>query len=283
VSAPLSLRRELWAVARLDLADVLRSRWILFCVGVYALLGVVFVLVGLRESAIIGFTGMGRVVFSTVHALVLVLPLLALTATGQVINRAREDGTLELLFTLPVRRSTYFCAVGLVRFAALVVPLVGLMLVMAVVSWVAFGEPIAWAFLGRMLGICAALLLAFVGRGLAVSTLVRSPARAMLWLLLLWAGGVALLDFALVGLMLQYRLTPQAVFLVASLNPVEAARLALLSGVSSELSTLGPVGFYLSNRIGAPALLALGLAWPSALGLLAGGLALARFRHADLV
>ncbi len=283
MSAPLSARRELWAVARLDLADVLRSRWILFCVGVYALLGVVFVLVGLRESSIIAFTGMGRVLFSTVHALLLVLPLLALTATGQVVNRAREDGTLELLFTLPVRRATYFTAVALVRFVVLVAPLFALMLVMALVAWAAFGEPIAWSFLVRMLGISAALLLAFVGLGMAVSSLVRSPARAMLWLLLLWASGVALLDFALVGLMLQYRLNPQAVFLLASLNPVQAARMALLSGASSELSMLGPVGFYLSNRVGPQALLTLGLAWPATLGVLAWGLALARFRRADLV
>lgn len=283
MSAPISLRRELWAVARLDLADALRSRWILFCAGVYALLGVVFVLVGLRESTVIGFTGMGRVMFSVVHALVLLLPLLALTATGQVVNRAREDGTLELLFSHPVRRTTYFASIALVRFAVLVLPLAALVATMAVLGKVVFGQPIPWVFLVQMLGISAALLLAFVGLGLAVSSLVRSPAKATLWLLFLWASGVALLDFTLVGLMLQYRLNPRAVFLIAALNPVEAARLALVSGGSSELSVLGPVGFYLSNRVGHAALLALGIAWPAGLGVLAWALALTRFRRADIV
>lgn len=278
-----TMRRELWAVARLDFAEVLRSRWALFTAAVYALLGVVFVMVGLRESSVIGFTGMGRVMFSMVHALLLLLPLLALTATGQVVNRSREDGLLELLFSHPVRRTTYLTAIALVRWTVLVAPLAALMLLMALVARVGFGEPIAWGFLLQMLALCAALLLAFVGLGLAVSSLVRSPARAMLWMLLLWAGGVALLDFALVGLMLQYELNPRVVFLLAALNPVEASRMALLSAVSRELTVLGPVGFYLANRVGAPALFALGIAWPVTLGLLSWGVALYRFRRSDLV
>lgn len=283
MSALRSIGLEVWAVARLDLADARRSRWVPFCLAVYALLGVVFVLVGKRESSVLGFTGLGRVMFSMVHALLVLLPLLALTATGQVVNRAREDGTLELLFTHPVRRATYFTAVALVRWGVLVAPLGALLLAMAVIARVAFGQLIEGRFVAQVLAISAAQLLAFVGLGLAVSSLVRSPARATLWLLLLWAAGVALLDFALVGLMLQYRLNPHAVFLLAALNPVEAARLALLSGVSSELSVLGPVGFYLSHRVGAPALLALGIGWPATLGLLAWAVGLYRFRRSDLV
>ena len=69
-------RAELWAVARLEWAEVRRSRWALFCGAIYALLAVVFVAVGLRESTVLGFSGMGRVLLSVAHALLLVLPLL---------------------------------------------------------------------------------------------------------------------------------------------------------------------------------------------------------------
>lgn len=170
--------RECVAVARLDFAEVARSRWLLFCVGVYALLAGIFVLVGLRESTLMGFSGMGRVLLSFSHALVLLLPLLALTATGQVINRAREDGTLELLFSNPVRRGAYFVAVTSVRYLVLVVPLVALMIAMAIVGSVVNGQLVPWVFLFRALGISAALLFAFVGFGLAISTWVRSQSRA---------------------------------------------------------------------------------------------------------
>lgn len=278
-----SLGRELWAVARLDLADVRRSRWLVLCVFVYALLGVGFVLIGMRESSVLGFSGMGRTLMSMIHALLLLLPLLALTATGQVINRARDDGTLELVFSHPVRRGVFFTAVTLTRFMVLVVPLVVVMVAMAVAGQLAFGEAIQWAFLFQSLAICAALLAAFVGLGLMVSTFVRSQARAIIWLLVIWAAGVALLDFGLIGMMLQWRMNAATVFLIAALNPVQAARMALLSGASSELSALGPVGFYLSNKVGPGALLALGLVWPTVVGALAWLVALRSFRRADIV
>ncbi len=278
-----SVAAELWAVARLDLADVRRSRWLVLCVLIYALLGVGFVLVGMRESSVLGFSGMGRVLLSMIHALLLLLPLLALTATGQVINRARDDGTLELVFSHPVRRAVYFSAVTLTRYVVLVVPLVVVMVVMALIGRVAFGDVIMWPFLFQSLAVCASLVAAFVGLGVLVSTFVRSQARAVIWLLVLWALGVALVDFGLIGLMLQWRLNAQTVFLLAALNPVQAARMALLSGASAELSALGPVGFYLANKVGAGALLALGLAWPALVGVAAWLVALRSFRRADIV
>lgn len=275
--------RDMAAIARLEFAEVRRSRWLAFCVAVYAVLAAVFVLVGLRESTILGFTGMGRVLLGFCHALLLVLPLLALTATGQVINRARDDGTLELLFSHPVRRGVYFVAITLTRYLVLTVPLLVLMLGMALLGRFGFHDDVNWAFLLQALAISASLVAAYVGVGVAVSTLVRSQARAIIWLLLLWAFGAALLDFGLVALMLRWRLNAQTVFLIASLNPVQAARMALLAGASSELSVLGPVGFYLSTRVGAGGLFTLGLVWPAVVGISAWLVALRHFRRADIV
>lgn len=279
----LELPADLGAVARLDLAEVLRSRWLAVCLGLYAALAAIFVLVGLRESSVLGFTGVGRVLFSMCHALVLLLPLLGLIVTGQVVNRARDDGSLELLLSQPVSRTGYLVAVTAVRYLALTLPLVALLAGIGLYgAWVQ-GQAVPWSFVGRASSVSAALLWAFVGLGIAVSVRVRSPARAMTWLILLWAAGVALLDFALIGLMLQWQLPPRLVFALAAANPVESARLALLSAVEPELSTLGPVGFYLSTRVGARALYAVGLGWPVIFGALAWALALRWFRRGDAV
>ncbi len=275
--------REIAAVARLDLGEVLRSRWLLFCVGVYTVLGAVFVLVGLRESSVLGFTGMGRVLFSLCHALVLLLPLLALLATGSVVNRAREDGTLEFLLAQPVGRGAYLTGVTAVRLLALVLPLVVVMAALALAGRVAFGQPAPWAFVGRALALSTALLIAFVGIGTAVSVGVRSAARATTVLLLVWAAGIALVDFALIGLLLQWRLPARAVFLLAVANPVEAARIALLAAAEPDLAALGPVGFYMATQVGSRALFALGVAWPVVVGASAWGLALRSFRRGDAV
>lgn len=273
---------EFAAVARLDLGEVLRSRWLLLCVLLYALLGGVFVLVGLRESSVLGFTGLGRVLFSLCHALVLLLPLLALLGTVQTVNRARDDGSLEVYLSHPIGRGAFLAGVTGVRLAALALPLAGVMVAVALAGS-AGGQAIPWSFLGRSLAVCVALLGAYVGVGVATSVLVRNPARAMTLVFLIWTVSVTLLDFAGIALLLQWRVSPQAVFALAAVNPVQTARMALLASAEPTLATLGPVGFYLANRLGANALFALGLAWPALVGVVAWLAAWNAFRRGDAV
>jgi len=246
-------------------------------------LAAIFVLVGLRESSVVGFTGMGRVLFSLCHALVLLLPLVALAVTGQVVNRARDEGALELWLSQPLSRTGYFTAVSLVRYLSLALPLVALLIGLGLVGRVFFAQPVPWSFVARASLVSASLLWAFVALGLATSVRVRNPARAMTYVVLLWAAAVALLDFALIGMMLSWRIQPRAVFLLAALNPVQTARLALLSAAEPSLATLGPVGFFLAHRLGPGGLLALGIAWPALFGAAAWAFALRSFRRGDIV
>jgi ABC-type transport system involved in multi-copper enzyme maturation permease subunit len=276
-------RAEVAAIARLELAEVLRSRWLLLCLTVYGVVAALFVFVGLRESSVLGFTGMGKVLLGMSHALVLLLPLLGLLATGQAVNRAREDGTLELLFGHPVGRDAYFVAVSLVRFLALVLPLLVLLALLGLYGWIVLGQPMAWGFLARTMAVSTSLLACAVAAGLMVSTYVRNQAKALMLALMLWAAGVALVDFALIGLLMQWRVQPLAVFVLAALNPVQDARLALLSAGQPELNTLGPVGFFLANRLGPSVLLVIGIAWPTLLAVGCWLLTLGRFRRGDLL
>ncbi len=279
----MTTRGHIATLARLDLAEVARSRWLQVICGLYAVLATLFVLVGMRESSVVGFTGMGRVLFSLCHALILVLPLVALGVTGQVINRAREEGMLEILMSQPVRRSSYLAALTLVRVLALVAPLATLFVALALFGGLALEQPVPWGLVARSTAVCSALLFAFGSLGLATSVCVRSPARAMTYLILFWLAGVSLIDFGLIGLMLSWHLEPRAVFAIAAANPVQAARLALLSAAEPELATLGPVGFYLSGRFGPEGLLALGIGWPLAFGTACWAIALRWFRSGDAV
>ena len=273
---------NLIALAQLDLAEVWQTRWLLFSSALYAALAALFILVGMRESNVLGFTGMGRVLMSLCHVLVLLLPLLALAGSGQVMNRSRDDGTLELLFSLPLARWEYYCAISAVRYLTLVSPLLVLMPALGVLGLIVFGQAIPWAFLGRALAISAALLWSFVGIGLVISVRVSNQARALIYLLMTWVMSVTVLDFGLIGLMLQWRLNPETVFLLACLNPVQCARMALLSAADPSLGTLGPVGFYLANRVGPNLLLALGITWPVLAGTLAWLIGWLSFRRGDL-
>jgi hypothetical protein len=142
---------------------------------------------------------------------------------------------------------------------------------------------VPWPFFARALAVCAALLAAYAGLGLATSVLVRNPARAMTVVFLVWTASVALLDFAGIALLLQWRLPAQAVFALAAANPVQSARLALLSAAEPTLATLGPTGFYLANRLGSGVLLGLGVGWPTAVGAIGWLAAWRAFRRGDAV
>lgn len=274
--------RQARAIARLDLAEVMRSRWLAATAIAYAVLAVVFVAVGLREAPLLGFTGSARVLFSLSHALVLLLPLVALTATAPAIGRARDDGSLELLCAQPLGRGAYLVAITVVRVAAILAPVAVVFVAVALWGAISDGQPVPWSYLARALAVLAALAWAFAGIGFLISTLVRHPVRMLTYVVVVWAAGVALLDAGLIGVLLRWRLDAHVVFALAAVNPVEDARLALLSGIDHDLSTLGPVGFYLVGRLGDTALHLLGLAIPLLWGTLAWLAALAHFRRADI-
>lgn len=267
---------------RLELADALRSRWMAFTASVYTLIFGVFLWLGFRESAVLGFTGLSRVVLNLVNAVVLVLPLVALIATGQSVVRSRTSGFFELILTQPCRRRDWLRAAVCARLLVVVAPLMVLLLGMLAVG-VAQGDPLMPALVARTLAVTFALSFACVGLGFWLSSVARTSERATVYVLLAWLIGSALHDFALIGVLLQFRLTPQVVFSLAALNPVEAARLALLSGIDPELSVLGPVGFWLANTLGSARTLALGVAWPLLFGWLALLGAARRFEKDDLV
>lgn len=275
--------RHVRAIARLDLAEILRSRWLVVCGASYVVLALVMIGVGEREAPLLGFTGSARVLFSLAHALMLILPLIALTATAPVITRARDDGSLELLFAQPLSRSSYLVAITLVRYVAIIAPVVALFIAIAVWGTVAHGQAIPWRYLGRVLAVIAALAWAFAGIGVLISTAVRHPVRMLTYVVLVWAAAVALVDAALIGVMLHWRLEPYLVFGLAAANPVEDARLALLSGVESDLATLGPIGFLLAQHVGDRGLYFLGIAGPLAWGTITWLAAVLHFRRADIV
>jgi ABC-2 type transport system permease protein len=278
---PAAVRQRILVLLRLELFDALRSRWLAFTMAAYTLVFGAFVWLGLRESSVLGFTGISRVVLNASNAIVVVLPLVALVATCQAVPRARSTGYFEMFATQPCRRSDWLWAIVLSRMVVLAGPLVLLL----GVAWMASdstGEPALGALLGRTLLVTMSLVIAFIGIGLVVSVSARSAERAVVGALLVWLVVSALHDFAMIGFLLEQRIEPWLVFALSGANPVEAARLALLSGIDPELSVLGPVGFWIANTLGPGRMLATGVAWPALLGALALLFAHRRLNQADL-
>jgi len=135
----------------------------------------------------------------------------------------------------------------------------------------------------KSLAICVALIFAFVGLGLLVSTWAKNAERALVGALLVFVVTAALHDVLLITVLLRTSLPPQVIFALSALNPSEAARVGLLSSVDPELSVLGPVGFWLANSLGPNRALALAIVWPAALGGLTAWRGLRRVQQMDLV
>ncbi|HEX7476382.1 MAG TPA: ABC transporter permease subunit [Polyangiales bacterium] len=279
VVTPISPRS---AFLRLELADALRSRWVVFTAAVYTLVFGAFVWLGLRESSVLGFTGLSRVVLNMANAVAIVLPLVSLVATSQAVVRARSNGFFELFLAQPARRGNWFSAMLLSRLLVIAGPLIALLLVVLGVG-LARGEAHLLPLVCKSALVTLALTWAFVGIGFWLSALARTPERATVYALVAWLAASALHDFALIGVLLKVRLAPQVVFALAAANPVESARLAILSGVDPELSVLGPVGFWLANTLGSQLMFSIGVVWPLVLGALCIAAAARRLHRMDLV
>ena len=270
------------AFFRLELAHALRSRWVSFTALVYLLVFGAFIGLGLRESSVLGFTGLSRVVHNVSNAVVIVLPLVALVATAQSVVSSRSSGFFELFLSQPCRRSDWFWAVLASRILVIVGPLVVLLLGTSIAG--AFmDEPALLPLVTRSLLVTIALTWAFVAVGLWLSSVARTSERATVYVLLAWLGCTALHDFGLIALLLRFKLLPMVVFTLAASNPAEAARLAILSGIDPELSILGPVGFWLATTLGPRLTLLVGVGWPVVLGMAAVYAAVRHLNRADLV
>jgi ABC-2 type transport system permease protein len=277
------MTRPLFVFLRLELSDALRSKWMLFASSVYLALGGAFVWLGLRESSVLGFTGLSRVMLNMANAVIVVFPLIVLIGTHAAVIRGRSTGFCELMLTQPVRRSTWLFALLASRLLILLGPLLVLLLVSAIVALSGQSEPEFWLVAARSLSICAALVFAFIGAGLWISSAASTTERALVWALILFVATSALQDVLLITTLLRTSLPPQVVFGLAALNPSEAARVGILTSVDPELSVLGPVGFWLANTLGPLHTMQLAVAWPLTIGVVCFVLALVRLRRIDLV
>lgn len=269
------------AIARLEIASVLRARWFYAALALSAGLVGFFVLVAARESALIGFTGFGRVIGGVVQASLLFVPLLALFSTAQSVTGAAQDGVLEWYLSYPNSRARCFWALLLPRAGAVLLPLGAAVLLLGLAAAL-FGEPVPAPLLLTFLALLGGQAFCFAGLGVAVSALSRSPEQALLRALVLWMASAALVDFVVLGLLLRWDLPPYAVFLLAGLNPVQAGRLGMLARVDPELGVLGPVGTWMTTTLGPTLTQVYGLGWPVLVGAVATVVGLVAFLRRDV-
>lgn len=240
------------AVARKELADAGRNRWLWVYAAGFAVVASALAFLAIPGAGQAGFGGFGRTAASLVALVQILVPLMALTLGAQTVAGQAERGTLRFVLTHPVE-----------RFEVLAGTAGGLVLALWGSVAAGFGAAALAAALGGtsgdpgsllvLAGLSALLATAMLAVGLAVGTSSRRASTAvggavLAWILLVFGG-----DLGIMGTAVATRLPVGVLFFAVAANPVEAFRLAAVPAFGSSLDVLGPAGTYAVDTLGAAA------------------------------
>ncbi|MBI3447150.1 MAG: ABC transporter permease subunit, partial [Magnetospirillum sp.] len=127
-----------------------------------------------------------------------------------------------------------------------------------------------------------ALAWAFLGIGMLISTLARSPDVAQTGAFLTWLVLLLFLDLILLGLMIRERLPLELIVGIAIVNPLQCFRTAAILLFDPQMVVLGPAAYVILDALGRSGYLIFAIAYPVVLGTLSAGFGYHLFRRGDL-
>ena len=274
--------KNLFLIAYLDIRESLRSKWFYVYALVFGGLMALFFITGVSDSVVMGFTGLSRMLLIFIQVTIIILPIFILITTVKSISGDRESNVLEYMLSFPVSLKDYYWGKMLGRFLTVFLP-VFLALLLGVAFGLFKGGEIPW----RMVFLYSALLfsLGFVFLGLAffLSTIVKSTDVALGSSFIVWIVMLAFIDIALIGLMLQNRISDEVIIAIAMLNPIEVFRIGAISLFDPELTVIGPVAYHLLDTLGTKLLILYAIFYPIVIGALFAYFGYIAFRKKDLL
>ncbi|HEV2552982.1 MAG TPA: ABC transporter permease [Bosea sp. (in: a-proteobacteria)] len=252
-------------VARKEVQEGLRNRWVLATTLLLAALALTLTFLGSAPTGTVGVRALDVVIVSLASLTIFLLPLIALLISHDAVVGEMERGTMLLLLSYPIGRwqvllGKFVGHLAILAFATLIgygAAALALALTGATIdreSWVAFAA---------MIGSSILLGAVFIALGYLVSALVRQRGTAAGIAVGLWLVFVLLYDMALLGaLVIDQGQTISGGVLSALLllNPTDAYRVFNLSG-SSSLSAISGMAGTARNSLGNEALLATLALW----------------------
>jgi len=236
-------------LGRRDLRDALSSRWFLLYTMAFAALGLCVSFVSASSAGGSGLAGFGRTSAGLINLVLLVVPLMALTAGAGGIAGERERGMLAYLLAQPISRWELLAG----KYAALATALAMSICVGFGISAVvmALRQPNADASgLLSMVGLTILLALAMLSIGVFIGVCCRRAAVAtgvavFVWLMLVFAT-----DLGLMTGTMAMRLSIETLFGLAVASPLQAFKMWSLQNVDASLDVLGPAGLYAQLEFG---------------------------------
>jgi Cu-processing system permease protein len=251
------------AIAARETRAGLRSKWFALYAIVFAVLSIGFSVVAMGGSALTGEPGFGRTSAGLLNLMLLMVPLIGLTAGAQSLVGEREGRGLDYLLAQPVSPAEVFLGkylgVALCLTLTLLAGFGSAGLVLAVRGGAAgIGDFALLVVLTLLLG------LGTLSIGYLVSSFTSQTSAALGIAVTLWLAFVIVGDLGLMGSALVMDLTPETLLTLTLVNPLDVYKLLTVDQLQASLDVLGPAGAYATEQLGrllAPALLGLLAMW----------------------
>jgi len=241
--------RNILALGHRELRDAVHSRWFLLYTLAFAVLGLAVSYVSASGSGGSGLSGFGRTTAGLINIVLLVVPLMALTAGAGSIASDRERGMLSYVFAQPVSRLEVLLGKYIGLAAALLACLcLGLGACAVILAWK--GVATKPASIVWLAGLSFALSLGMLSLGMLISTLARKASVAVGTAIFVWLTLVFVSDLALMAGAMALRLRIEELFALSLLNPLQVFKMWSLHAVDATLDVLGPAGLYASEEYG---------------------------------
>lgn len=236
-------------ISRKELYDALRNRWFLLFTFAFTGLALALSLLGQPTGGQLHLSNYGRTTASLVNLVLLFVPLIGLTLGAAALASDRETGALDYLLSQPVTHTEVLFGKYLGLAGAL---LASLLVGFGVAGAVLITQNQASDAGGYILtvGLACLLALAMLSVGFFISATTQKTATALggglfVWLLLVFVG-----DLGLMGTAIITRMPIEAIFYIASINPLQMFKMATILNLQANLEVLGPVGLYATEQFG---------------------------------
>lgn len=228
-----------WAIARKELSERLRNRWI-WTVSVLVLAATIAIaFFSATPVGVVGAHGGGAILASILNLAVYLVPLLALVMGAGAIIDEKRRGLLDLVLTYPVSSGEYFLGTFIGYALALGIALVTSFVPTGIVLSATTGVDIQQYAL--LVVLVLALGTSFLALSFLISILSRDPARGVATSVLVWILAVFVFDLVLVGILVGFggQIPETAFGAMLLLNPTDVFRLIAFTWVGSAASPLG--------------------------------------------
>ncbi|NOX46340.1 MAG: ABC transporter permease subunit [Chlorobi bacterium] len=237
---------------------------------------------GITESQIIGFVGLGRLMVTFMQVSMVILPIYILITTVRSVVGDRETNVMEYMLSLPISFSGYFWGKFISRFIEIFIP-VFLALLGAALWGTITDIDVPWDLFALYSFLLAAMVFCFLGIGMYISAKAHSQNVAIGSAFIIWLFLVAFLDLILMGVMLKMRMNPEIVIGVGMVNPLQVFRTAVLVLFDPKLTVMGPASYYILDTVSRSVFIVFSILYPIVLGFVFAFLGVRYFKRNDIV